>query len=66
LPPPTLSSRYIADRFLPREKRKAIDLIDEASGACAWRLTASPRTGPKWTPHHPAEIEREALKERNR
>jgi ATP-dependent Clp protease ATP-binding subunit ClpB len=39
----TLSNRYIADRFLPD---KAIDLVDEAAAACAWRSTASPRS---WT-----------------
>ena len=39
----TLSNRYIADRFLPD---KAIDLVDEAAAASAWRSTASPRS---WT-----------------
>ena len=32
----TLSDRYITSRFLPD---KAIDLIDEAASACAWRST---------------------------
>ena len=35
-PPPTLSDRYITDRFLPD---KAIDLVDEAARGCAWRST---------------------------
>ena len=43
-PPPSLSDRYITDRFLPD---KAIDLIDEAaSRACASRTTRCP---PSWT-----------------
>ena len=36
----TLSNRYITDRFLPD---KAIDLMDEAASACAWRSNPSPR-----------------------
>jgi ATP-dependent Clp protease ATP-binding subunit ClpB len=35
-----LSHRYITDRQLPD---KAIDLIDEAAAASAWRSTPSPR-----------------------
>jgi ATP-dependent Clp protease ATP-binding subunit ClpB len=35
----TLSNRYITDRFLPD---KAIDLMDEAPRACAWRWRAKP------------------------
>ncbi len=39
----TLSHRYITNRQLPD---KAIDLIDEAASASAWRSTPSPR---RWT-----------------
>lgn len=39
----TLSHRYITDRKLPD---KAIDLMDEAPAASAWRSTPSPRS---WT-----------------
>ena len=40
-PRPTLSNRYITDRFLPD---KAIDLMDEAARGCAWRSIPSPRS----------------------
>ena len=42
----TLSNRYITDRFLPD---KAIDLIDEAASACAWRSIPSPRSSTRST-----------------
>ena len=42
----TLSDRYITDRFLPD---KAIDLMDEAASACAWRSTPSPKNSTRST-----------------
>ena len=39
VPPPTASSRYIADRFLPD---KAIDLVDEAAAKLKMEITSKP------------------------
>jgi ATP-dependent Clp protease ATP-binding subunit ClpB len=46
VPAATLSNRYITDRFLPD---KAIDLMDEARRACAWRWIPSPRSSTRST-----------------
>ena len=56
----TLSSRYIADRFLPD---KAIDLIDEACSALRLQLENKPALlGQSQTKIMRLEVEREALK----
>jgi ATP-dependent Clp protease ATP-binding subunit ClpB len=41
-----LSTRYIADRFLPD---KAIDLIDEAASKLRMEINSKPRSWMKWT-----------------
>jgi ATP-dependent Clp protease ATP-binding subunit ClpB len=55
----TLSHRYIADRQLPD---KAIDLIDEAARASAWRSTPSRKMDKLDRRLIQLKIEREALK----
>ena len=51
----TLSHRYITDRFLPD---KAIDLMDEAASACAWRWIQQARGAGRAGPRHHAKADR--------